>query len=498
MRSTTDRRTVAGPADERVCRARPIRVVQFGQGVFLRAFTDWMINRLNHETGTDIGVAVVQPRDGDEVENLMAQGGRYTLLLQGSVSGENVTQSSVVDCVEQGLNTHRQPEAFKALARNPEVRVIFSNTTEAGIIYDTSDAALDEDQRHLARSFPAKLTWFLAERYAALGNTEGSSLYVIPCELIENNGEQLHAAILRLASDWGLGPSFHEWLGQNVSFYDTLVDRLVPGFPSSDIERLEAEWGYSDPFAVKGEWYHAFLLKGSTELLEVLPFQTLDLNVSFVDDLRPHRDLKVRILNGTHTALTPVAYLTGAETVLESMNTPILRRFVEELIFKETLPSINQPAEVLEGFAADVLERFDNPFIEHRLLSISLNSISKFRTRLIPILEDLWSQGIPAPRHLAFSLAAFIAFHEGQHGSDQIPLRDDRDALHVFAELWALKRAGEISIRDLVEAALGSDALLGGPEWPAPFVTAVVDNLDAIETKGMRVAVAEHVGRAED
>lgn len=471
--------------------ARTVRVVQFGQGVFLRAFADWMIHRINHEAGADIGVALVQPRDGDQVERLMAQGGAYTLLLQGVAGGETFNRTEVIDCIEQGVSTHRHADDFVALAQSPDVSVIISNTTEAGIAYRAEDALLGADERHLSRSFPAKLTWFLAERFTALGDDGERPLYVVPCELIEDNGQKLREIVLRLASEWQLGDGFTEWLTRDVTFYDTLVDRIVPGYPASEIADLEAEWGYTDPFAVKGEWYHSFILKGPTALLSVLPLTALDFNVSFVDDLRPHRDLKVRTLNGTHTAMTPVAYLAGLDVVVDAMNTPDVRTFVNRLMNEETLPTMDLPAETLRAFADAVVDRFSNPFVQHRLLSISLNGVSKFRSRIVPALEDIWAGGNPTPRYFGFALAAFIAFYEGRRGSEDIPVRDEPEVLDAFADIWARRNADVLDDRGVVEAVISHDGLLGGAtDWPVPFVEAVAERLSEIRSDGGKEALA--------
>lgn len=444
---------------------RPTRVVQFGQGVFLRGFVEWMIHRLNHEAGQDIGVALVQPRAGDEVARLVARGGRYPLLLRGVEAGGVRTEDLVIDCITGGVNTHDDPDGFVALARDPNVAVVVSNTTEAGIVYLAADGALGRDGRSRARSFPGKLTWFLLERYEALG--ERGRLFVLPCELIPDNGAVLHDLIRRLAADWRLGEGFDTWLAECVTFCDTLVDRIVPGRPADQ----------DDPFAVMAEWYHALVIRGPLELFDVLPLDRLDFNVALTDDLAPHRELKVRTLNGTHTALTPVAYLSGCETVGEAVADPAIRAWITGVMSEEIVPTVDLPAPVREAFADAVLDRFANPFVEHRLLSISLNGTSKVRSRLLPVLRDLWSAGAVGER-LADAMAAFLVFNRSRRAGSPIPVRDDAAALRAYSELWAEHEAARLDDAGLVRAVARHPDLFGAEgAWPAEFVAAVAARL---------------------
>lgn len=451
-----------------------MRVVQFGEGVFLRGFVDWMFQRLNTEAGTDIKVTLVQPRASDGVARIMAQGGRWTVVQQGLHDGVEQSVRTVIECVDDGINTHTDPERFAALARDPEVRVVVSNTTEAGIAWSDSDAALG-GSRHEVRSFPGKLTWFLAERFAAL--PEAEALFVLPVELIADNGTELAALVRRMADAWALGADFQAWLEERVVFLDTLVDRIVPGRPDEPVELAP---GVRDEFPVQVEWFHSWYLRGPRELLDVLPLDALDLNVRFVEDLRPYRDLKVRVLNALHSSMAPAGIAIGVESVAQAVDHEVLGPWLRGLLEEEIIPTLDVPADEVAEFAAATWDRYRNPFIHHRLESILLNSSAKLPARLGDIALERDTAGSPL---LAFGVAAWL------HLTRATELSDSADALTTLGELWRDVDAGGLPVAEVARRAMSDRAVLGAVAWPSEFVAEVGSHLTRIEADGPAAAL---------
>ncbi|GAB3818691.1 tagaturonate reductase [Tessaracoccus terricola] len=450
-----------------------MRVVQFGEGVFLRGFVDWMFQRLNTEAGTDIKVTLVQPRASDGVARLMAQGGRWTVVQQGLHDGAEQSVTTVVDCVDSGINTHEDPDGFVATAQDPEVRVVVSNTTEAGIVWSDDDAALGADPG--VRSFPGKLTWFLAERFWALPEPE--TLYVLPVELIADNGSALATLVRRMADAWELGAEFGRWLDERVVFFDTLVDRIVPGRPT---EAVELAPGVRDEFPVQVEWFHSWYLHGPRELLDVLPLDALDLNVRFVEDLRPYRDLKVRVLNALHSSMAPTGLAIGVESVAQAVDHEDLGLWLRALLQEEIVPTLDLPADEVAEFAAATWDRYRNPFIHHRLESILLNSSAKLPARLGDIAVERGTSGSPL---LAFGVAAWL--HLTRAGG----LSDSAEALGALGELWRAVEAGSLAAAEVARSALADRAVLGTVDWPREFIDEVASHLARIEADGPAAAL---------
>lgn len=446
-----------------------MRVVQFGEGVFLRGFADWMFQRLNDEAGADIRVTLVQPRNSDGVARLMAQGGRWTVLQQGLRDGVEQSVRTVVDCVDAGLNTHVDPQGFAALAGDPEVRVVVSNTTEAGITWSDGDAALGANRQQV-RSFPGKLTWFLTERFAALPTAE--TLFVLPVELIADNGIRLAELVRRMAEAWGLGEDFLTWLDERVVFFDTLVDRIVPGRPADAVELAP---GVPDDFPVQVEWFHSWYLRGPRELLEVLPLDALDLNVSFVDDLRPYRDLKVRVLNALHSTMAPAGIAVGVEAVAQAVDHEALGPWLRRLLDEEITPTLDLPADEVAQFAAATWDRYRNPFIHHRLESILLNSSAKIPARLGDVAIERGAAGSPL---LAIGVAAWL------HLTRHTELSDSPEALAALAVLWGGVTEGSLTVADVAHRAMADKEILGSIAWPPAFTAQVASHLAAIDADG--------------
>ncbi|MCH6265935.1 MULTISPECIES: tagaturonate reductase [Neobacillus] len=464
----------------------PEKVLQFGEGNFLRAFVDWQIDVMNKANLFNGSIVVVQPRGYEKVEKLNAQDGLYTLYLQGMKDGKPVKEHTLIQSINRGLNLYTEYEKYLELAQNPELRFVFSNTTEAGIAYQETDRLEDRPQK----SFPGKLTAFLYHRFQAFNGDNSRGLIIIPCELIEKNGEKLKEMILQYAAAWNLGAEFVQWINDANTFCNSLVDRIVPGFPVDTITEMTEELGYQDDFVVASEQFYNFVIEGPQWIKEEFPTHLAGLDTMFVDDLTPYRTRKVRILNGAHTAMTPVSYLYGLETVAEAVEHPVMGSFIKELIFDEIIPTLDLPAEELASFAKDVLDRFRNPYIKHFLMSISLNSISKYTTRDLPSLLEYINRKEELPKKLVFSLAALIAFYKGKRGAEDINLSDDQDILEFFKTQWDSFDGSRESLKEIVRAVFGYEKNWGMDLNSVTGLTdAVTHYLYEIETKGMKQAL---------
>lgn len=473
----------------------PERVIQFGEGNFLRAFVDWLFHRLNEQRLFNGRVVVVQPLKEGLIDLLNEQEGLYTLILRGLQEGEAVETAEIIGSVSRGLDPYTDWEQCLRCAENPQIEFVVSNTTEAGIVYDPGDRLRDRPPR----SFPGKLTAYLYRRFTHFGGEQGRGMVIIPCELIDRNGDNLKKIVLRLAAEWVLPAAFGSWLAEENIFLNTLVDRVVTGYPGEEIAGLRQRLGYRDRLLVTGELFHLWVIEGPAALAERLPFAEAGLNVLWTDDLTPYRTRKVRILNGAHTAAVPAAYLYGLETVGEMVAHPLLGRYTRELIYNEIIPSIDLDAAMLENYADAVWERFRNPYIEHRLTDILLNSVAKFATRVLPSLEGYCEKRGEIPVKLSFSLAALIALYRGRgegeamrsaQGKGAYLLRDDTWVLNFFGELWSGKSCAGEQRRQLVEKVLGSALLWGRDLNRLPGLTEqVADHLEAILERGMEQAL---------
>lgn len=473
----------------------PEKVIQFGEGNFLRAFVDWLFHRLNEKGLFNGRVVVVQPLPEGLVSLLNEQDGLYTLILRGLHEGAAVQSEEIISSVSRGLNPYTQWEEYLRCAENPEIQFVVSNTTEAGIVFDPGDSL----QSKPPRSFPGKLTAFLYHRFKHFQGERDKGMVLLPCELIERNGDTLKEVLLRLATAWALPAEFKRWLKEENLFLNTLVDRVVTGYPESEAEQLAQRLGYRDRLLVTGERFHLWVIEGPAELKERLPFAEAGLKVIWTDDLAPYRTRKVRILNGAHTAAVPAAFLYGLETVGEMVAHPLLGRYTRELIYDEIIPSIGLESEMLQEFAGAVWERFHNPYLEHRLQSILLNSVSKFTARVLPSIEGYRERRGLLPPKLSFSLAALIALYRGRIEGAQLRshrekgpylLRDDPRALELLSSLWARCDCSAEATGGLVEKALGSASLWGRDLNEIPgLARAVAAHLEVIVEAGLEQAL---------
>lgn len=470
----------------------PDKVIQFGEGNFLRAFVDWQIDQLNEWTSFNGGVVVIRPLNSEFPPSLDQQDGLYTTLIRGlNEQGEAVRQPRIIHSVNRELNCYQQFADVVELFKDANIKFLFSNTTEAGISYHAGDQLTDEPPV----SYPAKLTRLLFERFTHFNGEHDKGLILLPCELIDHNGDQLKALVKRYAQQWELPHQFIEWLEVSNTFCSTLVDRIVTGFPRDEHQELELEFGYKDQFIDTGEYFYLFVIEGPQWLSEQLCLHELtdeqQLNIKIVDDIQPYKDRKVAILNGAHTSLVPVAYLAGLDTVGESMADEQLYQFVYQTMFSEIIPTLDLPKDELESFASDVLSRFKNPFIKHQLLAISLNGMTKYRTRILPQLLRYQQLHQALPKRLTFALAALIAFYKGERDGQSTPLQDDEKWLVLFADLWPQVSAGNLSYQELVTLVLQDKAHWGQDLTQVPMlVSTVTDDLQMIMRDGIRAALA--------
>ncbi len=459
----------------------PTKIIQFGEGNFLRAFLDWQIDQLNEHTDFNAGVSVIRPIDTDFPPSLNTQQGIYTTLIRGlDETGQAVSQSRIIYSVNEELSAYRDFANLLKLSRDPETKFIFSNTTEAGIAFVKSDQLDDVPPS----SYPAKLTRMLWERYNHFNGAEDKGWIIVPCELIDYNGECLKEIILRYVETWQLPAEFKQWIENANTFCSTLVDRIVTGYPKDEVGELESELGYQDTFMVSAENFYLFVIQGPQWLNQALCLDQLTseqaLNIKIVDDIKPYKERKVAILNGAHTALVPVAFQSGIDTVGESMADEQMAAYMKEVMFSEIIPTLSLPKDELNAFAQDVEYRFKNPYIKHLLLSISLNSMTKFKTRILPQFLTYQKTTNELPRYLSFALAALITFYRGEREDGNYPLNDDQPWLDLFASEWPKVTSGEATYASLVNTVLGDAA-----HWEA----------DLTQVPGLAECVTAHVER---
>ncbi|WP_299996972.1 tagaturonate reductase [uncultured Cedecea sp.] len=427
------------------------RIMQFGEGNFLRAFVDWQIDLLNEKTGLDAGIAVIRPLNSDFPPSMNTQDGLYTTVVRGlTPTGEAVSDIRMIRSINEEINIYQNFDDYISLSRDENIQFIFSNTTEAGISYHSGDKLSDAPPV----SFPAKLTVWLYERYQYFQGDSKRGVTIIPCELIDYNGQALQSLVQRYAKEWQLPVEFLYWLEHSNPFCSTLVDRIVTGYPREQAKKFEQSLGYHDQFLDTAEYFYLFVIQGPESLKTALHLDKLDLNVLITDDIKPYKERKVAILNGAHTALVPVAYLSGIDTVGAAMEDEQVFEFVEQTIYQDIVPVLSLPQAELDSFAQSVLQRFKNPYIQHQLLSISLNSMTKYRTRILPQVIRWHEEQGKLPHYLIFSLAALIVFYRGTRGDETIPLSDDAIWLSRFNDLWHGYEQQKISLQELVRQVL--------------------------------------------
>ncbi|SIS67276.1 tagaturonate reductase [Zobellia uliginosa] len=461
---------------------RPIKVMQFGGGNFLRAFVDWMVHVLNQETDFNGDIAIVKPTAGGDYSELNDQDGLFTVVLDGIKNGKLVAEKTLVTEVQSVIHSYNEWASYLKLAENEDLRFVVSNTTEAGIKFNADD----KFDVNPPREFPAKLTVWLYHRFKHFKGDVDKGCILLPCELIEDNGTALKKTVLQYADHWNLDNDFKNWIHTANHFCSTLVDRIVSGYPTDRADEIEKELGYNDELLVAGEYYHSWVIQADEAVQKELPFAETDLNVEFVKDLAPYREMKVRILNGAHTSMVPVGYLAGIRFVKEAMEDEDVSHFTESLLLEEAAQTLDFPNEVKNKFVADVLDRFRNPLLKHQLISISLNSTSKFVARLLPTLKDYYNTQGQLPRRIVFGLSALLRFYKGEFRGETINLNDDKAVLAFFASAWKKVDDGTSNLSDFVETVLKNDAIWGEDLTQIQGLTnCIAENIQNIEAEGI-------------
>ena len=462
---------------------RPEKVIQFGEGNFLRAFVDWIIFNMNEKTDFNGSVVVVQPIERGMIDMLNGQDCLYHVNLQGLDNGEPVNSLTKIDVISRALNAYTQNEEFMHLAEQPEIRFVISNTTEAGIAFDPSCKLTDKP----ASSYPGKLTQLLYHRYEYFKGDMTKGLIVFPCELIFLNGHKLKECILQYIELWNLGEDFKNWFLNACGVYATLVDRIVPGFPRKEIDDIKAKLGYDDNMVVQGEFFHLWVIEAPAEIANEFPADKAGLNVLFVPSEEPYHERKVTLLNGPHTVLSPVAYLSGVNIVRDACQHPVIGKYINKVMYEELMETLNLPKEELQKFAGDVLERFVNPFVDHQVTSIMLNSFPKYQTRDLPGLKTYLERKGELPKGLVLGLAAIITYYKGgvrADGSEIVP-NDAPEIMQLLRDLWATGCTKKVT-----EGVLAAESIWGENLNNIPgLADAVKGYLDAIQEKGMMEVV---------
>lgn len=469
----------------------PERIVQFGEGNFLRAFVDWIVWNMDAKTNFNGSVVVVQPIDKGMVSWLNGQDCLYHVNLQGRLNGEPVNQLDRIDVISRAIDPYSQYYAYQALAEQPEIRFVISNTTEAGIAFDPSCKLSDAP----ATSYPGKLTQFLWNRFNAFDGDPTKGLIIMPCELIFLNGHHLKDCIRKYIELWTpdfgeKAQAFSEWFEKYNYVCATLVDRIVPGFPRKDIAKIQNKIGYKDNLVVQAEIFHLWVIEKAEnmtceELRKEFPADQAGLHVLIAESEAPYHERKVTLLNGPHTVLSPVAYLSGINIVRDALHDPVVGPYIKKVQYDELMQTLNLPMEELQKFAADVLERFDNPYVDHQVTSIMLNSFPKFQARDLPGVKVYLERKGELPKGLVLGLAAIITYYKGGTRADGAPIQpnDDQKIMDLLTQLWA---TGDT--RKVAEGVLAADWIWGehGDFNTIPGLTDMVEGfLNDIASKGM-------------
>jgi len=420
-------------------------ILQFGEGNFLRAFVDWQVDIANEKTNFNSNVVIVQPLQNGLSKMINDQKGLYTTITRGIRDDEVVEDYRIINSVSRCINVYEEFDKYIELSKSDKIKFIISNTTEAGITYSPNCKLEDTP----AASFPAKVTQFLYSRYNHF-NKKGHGINFIPCELIEKNGDNLHKIIIKYANEWELEKDFISWINNECIFANSLVDRIVTGYPRADANNICEKIGYQDNLLDTAELFHLWVIETKKENVKKLQkeffLDKAGLNVIFTDDMSFYRTRKVRILNGVHTMMVLAAHLYGIKTVDEALNDEIVFNFIKDGLFNEIIESMDGDKNMLIDYANDVLNRFRNPFLNHQVLAISLNSTSKFKTRDLPSVLSYIEKKKTSPKNLSFSIASLIRFYKGKnienrsmkgfYNNSEYLIKDDESVLKFFEDLY--------------------------------------------------------------
>lgn len=470
----------------------PERIIQFGEGNFLRAFVDWIVYNMDQKTDFNGSVVVVQPIERGMVDWLNGQDCLYHVNLQGRQDGKAVNELTRIDVISRALNPYTQNQAFMALAEQPEIRFVISNTTEAGIAFDPACKFSDAP----ASSYPGKLTQLLFHRFKTFNGAADKGLIIMPCELIFLNGHHLKDCIYKYIELWkdDFGADyepFKDWFTNYCYVCATLVDRIVPGFPRKDIAKIQQTVSYADNLVVQAEIFHLWVIEkpenmSIEDLRKEFPAEKAGLHVLIAESEKPYHERKVTLLNGPHTVLSPVAFLSGVNIVRDACNHPVIGKYIHKVQFDELMQTLNLPMDELQQFASDVLERFNNPFVDHQVTSIMLNSFPKFQTRDLPGLKTYLERKGELPKGLVLGLAAIITYYKGGKREDGVEIvpNDDPKIMELLKNLWATNDSrkvaeGVLAAKDLIWTEHGDLNQIPG------LTDMVTDFLNQIQSKGM-------------
>ncbi len=459
------------------------KILQFGEGNFLRAFVDWMIDKANAKGKMNHGIVIVQPiAQGEAIRKIFEQqDGMYHVYLEGIKDKQPVKEISLVKSITRVINPYSDYKEYEKLFLSDELEMIVSNTTEAGIRYEDGDDLNAEPPA----SYPAKMTALLNKRFRKFNGDPSKGLSIICCELIEDNGSTLRQYILQHAKANNLGADFETWVNTNCHFYDTLVDRIVPGFPKETINEIKEEIGFDDNLVVKGEYFHVWAIGGDNSIRKKLPLDEAGFNVLFMDDIHDFRAKKVRILNGAHTAMVPIALQLGCETVMDAFKTPAVEKFINKMVREEVLPVIDEDQEELKKFAEKILERFYNPFLKHYLKDISLNSLSKWETRDFPTVKDNYTKKNKNAKLVTFSFAALLVLYSGK-AEVAFTANDTAEFVDLIQSSFNAN-----NIKGWVEGIIKNKKIWKEDFAAIPFfIDEVTNNVELILSKGMKEAVS--------
>ena len=473
---------------------RPIKVLQFGEGNFLRGFVDYMIDIANEEGKFDGDIVLIKPIEFGSLERFGKQDCQYTVSLRGIIDGKAEVKNRIITSVADTADAINEYEKYSEYAKLDTLRFIVSNTTEAGIVYDENDR-FDYLPPH---TFPGKLTKFLFERFQYFEGAADKGLVMLPVELIDDNGIHLKECVLKQIENWNLGEEFKNWVNESCIFCSTLVDRIITGYPKGEDEKLWEEWGYKDELIVTGEPFALWVIECPKDISGELPLDQAGLPVIYTDNQKPYKQRKVRILNGAHTSFVLASFLCGNDIVLQSMEDEDIMKYIQSTIYDEVIPTLTLPEKDLKDFAEAVITRFKNPYVKHALLSISLNSVSKWRARCMPSFLGYVEKFGKLPAHLTFSLAALMAFYTGSEikegalighrNGEEYKVMDDASVLEFFAA-----NSGK-EAKEFASAFLGREDFFGQNLNEVNGLTdAVAGYLSDIRTLGMREAIKKNL-----
>lgn len=483
---------------------RPVKVLQFGEGNFLRAFVDYFFDVMNEKTDFNGSVVLVKPIEFGSLDRFHNQECQYTLQLRGFEEGQPKKITRVITSVSDAVAAIEDYDKYVEYGLCDTLRFIVSNTTEAGIVFDETD----EFKACPPKTYPGKLTKLLFQRFEKFNGAKEKGIVVIPCELIADNGIELKKCIMKFIELWNLSDEFKDWVDSACSFCPTLVDRIVPGYPRDEAEELCKEFGYEDQLIDTAETFGLWVIESDSNLSldalrEELPFEKAGLNVVFTKDHHPYKERKVRILNGSHTSFVLASYLAGNNIVKQSMDDKTIRKYMEETLFDEVIPTLSLPADECKEFADAVIERFQNPFVKHQLLDISLNSVSKWEARCMPSFLGYVEKYGKLPKYLTFSIAALMSFYStqevgeanggeclvGDRSGEKYNIRDDKFVLDFFKE-----NSGKAP-KEFAETYLSNTKFFGGEDLSKidGLVDVIAVHIADIRARGMRTVVEDLV-----